>query len=201
VLADARIRGTDPAAEKQAKRKAETVAELVDLYWADAEAGRLLTRRKVPKKASTLRSDKGRLEKHVKPLLGKLKVAAVTSTDVEGFMHAVAEGKTAARTKTGKKRGLSNVRGGTGTASRTIGLLGAVFAYGVKRGMRADNPVHGVTRFADQKRRLSEAEYAALGTALNDATMENMWPPALAAIRFLALHADHTVLEPDAVAA
>jgi integrase len=70
-----------------------------------------------------------------------------------------------------------------------MGLLGAVFVYGVKRGMRADNPVHGVTRFADQKRerRLSEAEYAALGAALNDATMENMWPPGLAAIRFLAL--------------
>ena len=121
------VTGADPAADKQSKRRAETVAELCDLYWSDAEAGRLLTRRKAPKKASTLLSDKGRIEKHIKPLLGRMKVAAVTREDVEAFMHAVAEGKTAARSKTGKKRGLSNVRGGMGTASRTVGLLGAIF--------------------------------------------------------------------------
>jgi len=46
-----------PASEKQAARKAKTVAELCDLYLADAEAGRLLTRRKVGKKASTIATD------------------------------------------------------------------------------------------------------------------------------------------------
>ena len=104
-------------------------------------------------------------------------------------MHAVAEGKTAARTKTGKKRGLSNVRGGMGTASRTVGLLGAIFSYAVKHRMRADNPVRGVMRPADGKRerRLSDAEYAALGTALRQAAAQNVWPAAVAAARFLAL--------------
>src|SRR3974390_1104513 len=43
--------GADPATEKHAKRKAASVAELCDLYLADAEAGRLLTRRKAAKKA------------------------------------------------------------------------------------------------------------------------------------------------------
>jgi hypothetical protein len=57
------VKGGDPAADKRAQRKAETVAELCDLYWAAAESGRLLTRRKMPKKASTLLSDKGRIEK------------------------------------------------------------------------------------------------------------------------------------------
>src|SRR5213592_4788280 len=47
-----KVRGADPAADKQAQRKAVTVAELCDAYWADAEAGRLLTRRRTPKKAS-----------------------------------------------------------------------------------------------------------------------------------------------------
>ena len=51
----------------------------------------------------------------------------MTRDDVEGFMHAVAEGRTAARTKTAKKRGLARVRGGKGTASRTVGLLGSIF--------------------------------------------------------------------------
>ncbi len=112
-------------------------------------------------------TDKGRIEKHIKPLLGPMKVAAVTREDVEDFMHKVARGKTAGRARTGKTRGLSNVRGGTGTASRTVGLLGAIFSYAVKYRMRTDNPVWGVMRPADGKRerRLSDDEYPALGTA------------------------------------
>src|SRR5271170_1909109 len=64
--------GADPAAEKRAARKAKTVAELCDLYLADAEAGRLLTRRKVAKKPSTLAIDRGRIDRHIKPLLGRM---------------------------------------------------------------------------------------------------------------------------------
>jgi hypothetical protein len=52
-------------------------SELCDLYWADAKAGRLMTRRRKPKKASTLTSDYGRIERHIKPLLGRHAVAAV----------------------------------------------------------------------------------------------------------------------------
>jgi integrase len=54
--------------------------------------------------------------------------------------------------------------------------------------MRADNPVHGVTRFADGKRqrRLSDDEYKALGDALRRANTENIWPAAIAVARFLA---------------
>lgn len=183
------VDGADPAAEKRAKRRAATVAELCDLYLADVEAGRLLTRRKAAKKASTIATDKGRFERHIKPLLGKMKVAAVTREDVDEFMHAVAEGRTAARTKTGKKRGLANVRGGKGTASRTVGLLGAIFTYAVRHRMQLDNPVRGVVRFADgrRKRRLTDDEYNALGAALRHAEAASIWPPAVAAARFLAL--------------
>lgn len=42
--------GSDPAAEKTALRKAATVAALCDLYFQDAEAGRLLTRHGASKK-------------------------------------------------------------------------------------------------------------------------------------------------------
>ncbi len=183
------VTGADPAAEKKAKRNAETVAELCDAYLADAEAGRLMTRRRTAKKPSTLATDRGRLDTHIKPLLGRMKVAAVTREDVEQFMHDVAEGKTAARTRSGKKGGVSHVRGGMGTASRTVGLLGAIFSYAVKHRMRADNPVHGVMRPADgrRERRLSDEEYGALGAALREATGQNIWPAAIAAARFLAL--------------
>src|SRR5215831_14143714 len=57
------VSGADPAAEKRAARKAATVAELCDAYLADVEAGRLLTRSKAPKKASTLAVDRGRIER------------------------------------------------------------------------------------------------------------------------------------------
>lgn len=183
------VRGTDPSAEKSAKRTATTVAELCNQYFEDAEAGRLLTRRKTSKKPSTLLTDKGRIQRHIIPLLGQLPVAAVSRDDIDAFMHAVADGKTAGRTKTAKKRGLAHVRGGKGTASRTVGLLGAIFAYAVRKRMRTDNPVHGVIRFADgmKERRLSDLEYAALGRALREAEATAFWPYAVEAIRFLAM--------------
>jgi integrase len=183
------VDGADPAAEKRDRRKAATVSELCDLYIADAEAGRLLTRRKTAKKTSTLATDRGRVDRHIKPLLGRFPVAAVTREDVDAFMHAVAEGKTAAKAKTAKTRGLSNVRGGKGTASRTVGLLGSIFSYAVRHRMRGDNPAHGVLRFADgrRERRLNDTEYMALGAALGAAKARGTWPAAIAAARFLAL--------------
>jgi integrase len=104
-------------------------------------------------------------------------------------MHKVAEGKTAKRAKTDKKRGVSHVRGGMGTASRTVGLLGAIFSYAVRRRIRADNPVRGVMRPADgrRERRLSDDEYKALGVALSKAAENEIWPAAVAAVRFLTL--------------
>ncbi len=90
-------KGADPAADKQSKRAASSVAELCDIYLNDAESGRLLTRRGGTKKASTLISDRSRIVAHIKPLLGEMKVLAVRRVDVEEFMHAVAEGATKAR--------------------------------------------------------------------------------------------------------
>jgi integrase len=178
----------DPAADKRAARNAQTVSELCDLYLEDAESGRLVTRRRTPKKVSTLATDRGRIERHIKPLLGRRAVASVTRADVETFMFDVGAGKTAGKTKT-KPRGVARVRGGKGTASRTVGLLGAIFAYAVRHRMRSDNPVHGVLRPADGRRarRLADEEYKALGEALRKAVKAKMWPAAIAAARFLLL--------------
>lgn len=196
------VTGADPAADKRAKREAETVAELCDAYLRDAAAGRVLIRGGRTKKPRTLAGDNGMIEGHIKPLLGRLTVAAVTLQDIERFMADVADGKTAARAKTARRGGVSHVRGGMGTASRTVGLLGAVFTYAVRKRMRPDNPVRGVQRPADgrRERRLSDAEYAALGEALRAAALPHvpagvtrnrtpvaMWPPAVACARFLAL--------------
>ena len=180
-------RGGDPAADKRFKRKALTMAELCNRYLADAEAGRVLVRGGRPKKPATLFSDRGRIEGHIVPFLGRLAVVAVTRQDVERFMHAVAAGDTAKTSKT-KRGGVSILRGGRGTATRSIGLLGAIFAYAVDNGIRSDNPAHRIRKFAENKRerRLSDAEYKALGEGLRRAG-ETVWPSAVACVRFLAL--------------
>jgi len=180
-------KGTDPAADKQAKRRVVTVAELCERYLADAESGRLLVRGGRPKKPLTLASDRGRIEGHIVPLLGRLAVAAVTKQDVERFMHAVAAGETAQSRKT-KPRGVSKLRGGRGVATRAVSLLGAIFTYAIDRHLRADNPAHRVRKFAENRRerRLAEAEYATLGAGLRQAE-GTIWLPAVACLRFLAL--------------
>ena len=181
------VRGNDPAGTKQAKRRAATIADLCDLYLDAATQGQLLTRRGKSKKSSTLATDRSRVEAHIKPLLGNRKISEVKRQDVEKFMHDVAGGMTKRRSRTSRPRAVSYVRGGRGAATRTVGLLGAVFAYAVRSGIRADNPVSGIIRFADGKRdrRLSDSEYGQLGEGA--ASSKEIWPYATAAARFLAL--------------
>src|SRR5580692_17922 len=45
LLGDVASKG-DPAADKRAARNAQSVSELCDLYFTDAESGRLMTRRR-----------------------------------------------------------------------------------------------------------------------------------------------------------
>lgn len=189
-----------PWTPETARTKGQQVLMAAKIEGEDAEAGRLLTRRGIAKKASTLATDRGRVETHIRPLMGTMKVPSVTREDVESFMHKIAEGATKKREKSGKKRGVSNVRGGKGTASRTVGLLSAIFTYAQRKRLISDHPVRGVIRYADRRRqrRLSDGEYAAFGVGL--AALTNapkprkdgkqghmMWPAAIHAARFLAL--------------
>jgi len=186
-LAD-RAKGNDPIAELAASRKSETVEQLCRSYLAAAKQGLILGKRNRPKKASTLATDRGRVERHILPLLGKKRVRDITNADVNRFMRGVMAGKTVADVKTGF-RGRAIVEGGAGTAARTVGLLGGIFSYAVSEGLRPDNPVRGVKRPADNKRdrRLSSENYRALGDALAEAEAEGENPAAVAAVRLLAL--------------
>jgi integrase len=162
------------------------MAEICDLYLAEMRAGRLLTRRGEPKRPSTVSTDTGRIERHIKPLLGRVPAAAVTRADVEEFLHRIAAGETATKVRV-RARGVARVTGGRGAASRTVSLLSAICAWAVRKGLIAENPARGVQRFADRRRerRLSDAEYAALGLGLRQAEAAGVWPPAIACAKFL----------------
>ena len=201
-LLGAVVQGSDPAADKHAARHALTVSELCDNYLADAESGRLLIRGGRTKKPATLSADRGMIGGHIKPLIGRFQIAAITRADVEKFMHAIANGETKRDPRKVGLRAVSRVRGGRGVATRTLGLLGAIFSYATRKGLRSDNPVRGVQRPADGRRdrRLSDAEYVMFSSGVNAAaqphvpkgvtrnrTPSAMWPAAVAAARFLAL--------------
>lgn len=172
-------RGIDPASLKAFEKQAKTVAQLCDMYLADGWG---------TKKASTVATDTGRIELHIKPLLWRKRVKDVTTADVRKFTTDVASGKTKAEVKT-DKHGRARVSGGKGTATRTVGLLGGIFSFAVDSGRRSDNPVRGVKQFADQKneRFLSPVELARLGDALATAEREGRNKAAIDAIRLLVL--------------
>ena len=182
-------RGRDPAEERNEIRGAMSVKTLCQEYLSAAEKGLVLGKRKRPKKASTLATDRGRIDRHIVPLLGKKAVRDVAAADVTRFMRDVACGKTAADVKTDKKRGRAIVEGGPGTAARTVGLLGGIFSYAVSEGLRRDNPVRGVQRPAGGKRnrRLTIEGYGKLGKALAAAEADDENPAAIAGVKLLAL--------------
>lgn len=172
-------RGEDPQEEKLTRRKSITVAELCDDYFAAAEKGLIFGKGGGSKKASTLGSDRGRIERHIKPLIGRKLVIDLTRADVVGVVRDVTEGKTATTGKSGKPRGVINVTGGKGTAARTKGLLGGILTYAVERGIIELNPATGVRTATDsvRHRRFSDAELQAIGKQI--AAADDQYPQAI----------------------
>jgi integrase len=183
--------GVDPVLAmgrgKEAAENAKTISEFCDDYIRDARAG-LVTYRGRAKKVSTLDIDAGRINRHIKPLLGKNDVRNVTANDVRAFMHDVRLGKTAVTERT-KPRGVARVTGGEGTARRTMGLLGSIFSYAIECGIRPDNPCRGLERSPDKARQraLSPNEYNRLGLALDELEFQGRSITAIRAYRALAL--------------
>ncbi|MGI6855003.1 tyrosine-type recombinase/integrase [Mesorhizobium sp. 1B3] len=189
------VEGQDPAAERAEHRQAVTVSQLCDVYMEAANAGLVLGRKGTPKKATTLSTDGSRIHAHIKPLLGHLKAREVKRADIEQFKTGVVTGKTARDKKLGF-RSRSMVKGGKGALTRTLGLLGAIFAWGVDNGYVTSNPVRGVRRFADNQKKalLTGQQYHALAEALHvleqkrdrhGEPMHNL--TGIAGVRFIAL--------------
>ncbi len=179
-------KGVDPVAEEARAAGLLTVAEVCDWYLDEAEAGRILGRRRRPIKPSTLAMDKSRIEAHIKPLLGRRQVASLKLGDIEGAQADIAAGKTA-KPRAGSRGGATT--GGEGVAARTISTLHSIFEHAVRLGQIEANPSKGVRKLASapRERRLSRSEIERLGKTLGSAADEGEHPTGLAAIRFLLL--------------
>lgn len=182
-------RGDNPSEERQLDHQAMTVKELCTLYLKDLKAGLILGKGGRPKKATTIVTDTGRIERHIIPLIGARRVKDLTKADINKVLKDIMAGKTRVSVKTKKLRGKAIVRGGAGTATRTVGLLGGILTYAVDAGIIDRNPAHGIKKPKDnvRKRRLSEAEYHTLGNMLREAAENEKYAMTVEIVRQIAL--------------
>ena len=180
------VDGRDPSAERRAAREGMTIAEVCDWYLEEAGSGRLLGRNRRPIKASSVAGDRGRIETHIKPLIGTRMISQLKLVDVERLQADIAGGKTA-RTKRSGRGG--HTSGGAGVAGRAIGTLRSLLNHARRLGLIEDSPANGVRIIASQKlkRRLSASEVRHLGKIMLRMEREGEHPTGLAAIRVMLL--------------
>ena len=130
--------GGDPAGDRLDKRQAPTMSKLLDDYIA----------RHVEKKnkAKTISDVKRLVERVIRPALGKLKVADVTTADIDHFHSAQSHAPY--------------------EANRAVAFLSKAFSLAETWGMRPNysNPCRKVQRFEEKAREryLTAEEFAAL---------------------------------------
>jgi integrase len=172
--------GGDPLEDKAKARAAVTVGQLLDDYLA---SGRF-----AEKAPSTRLTDTGRIERHLRPLLGGRHVGKLQPEEIRRVFASIRDGKTATQVKT--PRGLARVAGGEGTARKAIRLLRAIFAWGIAERMIDHNPAAGIAVGGDGEREavLDAPDYARLFATLATMETQRRVRPAVAdAIRIIAL--------------
>jgi integrase len=134
-------RGGDPLAEIEAARGAPIIADLIDRF-LDEHVGR--------KRPHTQRDYRNIIERHIRPAMGRLKVAEVTWSDVDALHRRI--------TKAGQRT----------QANRVVAVVSKMFALAIRWQMRPDNPAKGIERNAEHKRKryLSPVELERLMQAL-----------------------------------
>jgi integrase len=181
--------GDDPAEERLEDNQAMTVKQLCERYIQDLEDGLILGKGGRPKKQATIDTDIGRIRRHVIPLIGTRRVKDLTRADMVKIMRDIMAGKSRIIVKTRKLRGKSIVKGGPGTATRTLGLIGGILTYAIDLGVIDRNPAHGIKKpkYKVRERRLTEAEYGILGKLISDAKGRDEFWPSTDIIRQIAL--------------
>ena len=138
----AAAQGKDPAEERREAREGMTVSQFAEMYLARAETY---------KKPSSVSADKGHLKNHIKPVLGRVKIAAVSRNHVEK-LHAKLQDRPV-------------------TANRVLALLSHMMTRANAWGFReAANPCRFVERYKERPRKvyLSPKQMANLAKALTE---------------------------------
>jgi integrase len=135
--------GSDPLADIEAERGAATVDDLIRRF-AEEHVSR--------KRPRTQRDYLRMIELHVRPALGRMKVAVVTWDNIDALHRRV--------TRSGSPY----------AANRCVALLSKLFSLAIRWRMRADNPCKGVERNIEtpRKRYPSAGELRRLTAALAD---------------------------------
>lgn len=180
--------GSDPSQQRSEDRSAWSVKMLCNEYLKQAEAGNIIGKGGKPKRSSTLAIDRGRISRHIVPLIGKAIVKELKPKHVTNLFRDVKAGKTAVNVKTGS-RGRAIVTGGPATAKRVVGLLQGILSFAVSEGIIETNPAHGVSLPADARRKVVDVpeKLSALGRALEAARDAQIPWQAIDAIELAAL--------------
>lgn len=163
IIAAART-GADPAAERDANRRAITVKQLADRFDREHIAIRI--------KASTANEYRRNLRRFILPALGRLSVTEVTRADVAKFHH--------------------ELRHIPYQANRCLEVVSKMFNLAEMWGLRPDgsNPRKHIRKYPEEKRQrfLSAAELRRVGEVLRDMECERIeLPSAILAVRLLIL--------------
>lgn len=155
-------RGLDPAAARTADREAPTVGELCDRFIEEHAEPH--------KKPRSVEEDRRNIKLHIRPALGKKRVADVTRADIARLHH--------------------KMKGSPTGANRVLALLSTMFNIAEGWEMRPDlsNPCRRVKKFKEvaRERYLSADELARLGEVLARAERAQTESSAtIAAIRLL----------------
>jgi integrase len=148
----------------------------------------LKTRKHKPVKPSTLINERSRIERHIKPLLGKRTVKSLDSVDaVERFFQDVADGKTAQKRGENQRGGVAT--GGLAAAHRTTDTLGTILQYALSKKIIATNPVHVFERKREKpvKPPFSLDGVKTLGKAMRTLEAEGEPAVGIRAVRHLLL--------------
>ncbi len=183
IIADLR-QGKDAALTKAQIKNALSIGDLCNIYFTTAP----LTNPN--KREQTWHDDKRRIENHILPQIGGLKVNSINRLDAAKAINAIKEGKIRQRFKSAKPRGVVNIQGGEGAARRTLATISAIFNWGIIHADVATNPFKHINlgNAKTRERFLSHQEANNLIEAINSLETQNRFQKATAdAIRVLLL--------------
>jgi integrase len=182
----------DPEARPQISYEDSlTVSKLCDL-WLEKAAHRRRGRGPLAgtlRNAKNVENDRGRIQAHLKPLIGHFKVRELNRSKIETYRDQVSRGETKLTKKGKRLRGVSRIKGGEGTANRSLSLLSTILSFAVREEIIDRNPCFGVERSPGNMRErfLSPEEFGRLGEVIARAEQEGAHPHGIAIIRLLAL--------------